>query len=209
MNSGFTFGGPIIRNKLFFFGDYQRTIDNAGYVVRTIVPTEAMRNGDFSAVTQHIYDPLTGDVGGNNRAQFANNIIPGQRISPIATQLMKFIPLPNLAAPLGQNNFAQAQTRQKTTDGFDAKVNYTLNQRDQMTARLSFMRPVVFDPGLFGQYGGPANGGFAGTGTNTSYSTAVTWTACRQQVDRVRPARRPQLLPQHDHHHRRRPDDEF
>ncbi len=176
MNSGFTFGGPIIRNKLFFFGDYQRTIDNAGYVVQTIVPTQAMRNGDFSAVTQHIYDPLTGDVGGNNRAQFANNIIPAQRISPIATQLMKFIPLPNVAAALGQNNFAQAQTREKTTDGFDAKVNYTLNQRDQMTARLSFMRPVVFDPGLFGQYGGPANGGFAGTGTNTSYSTAVTWT---------------------------------
>src|SRR5262249_2177319 len=48
--------------------------------------------------------------------------------------------------------------------------------RDQVSARLSFMRPVVFDPGLFGQYGGPANGGFAGTGTNTSYSSAVTWT---------------------------------
>ena len=45
-----------------------------------------------------------------------------------------------------------------------------------MSGRLSFMRPVVFDPGLFGQYGGPANGGFAGTGTNTAYSTAGTWT---------------------------------
>jgi hypothetical protein len=176
VNSGFTLGGPIIRNRLFFFGDYQRTIDNLGYVVRTIVPTEAMRNGDFSAVSQHIYDPLTGDVSGNNRAQFANNVIPAERISPIARNLMKFIPLPNTVAALGQNNFVQAQTREKTTDGFDAKVNYTLNARDQMSARLSFMRPVVFDPGLFGQYGGPANGGFAGTGTNTSYSTAVTWT---------------------------------
>ncbi len=45
-----------------------------------------------------------------------------------------------------------------------------------MSYRLSFMRPVVFDPGAFGEYGGPANGGFAGTGTNTSYSSAVTWT---------------------------------
>jgi hypothetical protein len=176
VNSGFTLGGPIMKNRLFFFGDYQRTIDNAGYVVRTIVPTQAMRNGDFSAVAQHIYDPTTGDASGNNRTPFDNNLILPQRISAIAQQLMKFIPLPNLAAPLGQNNFVQAQTRQKTTDGFDAKVNYTLNDRDQMSARLSFMRPVVFDPGLFGQYGGPANGGFAGTGTNTSYSTAVTWT---------------------------------
>jgi hypothetical protein len=176
VNSGFTFGGPIAKNKLFFFGDYQRTIDNAGYTVRTTVPTAAMRAGDFSAVSQKIYDPLTGDIGGNNRVPFANNQIPADRISPIAQQLMKFIPLPNISAPLGQNNFVQDQTREKTTDGFDAKVNYTPNQRDQMSARLSFMRPVVFDPGVFGQYGGPANGGFAGTGTNTSYSTALTWT---------------------------------
>src|SRR4029450_4438527 len=52
LNSGFTLGGPIVRNKFFFFGDYQRTIDNFGYVVRAIVPTMAMRSGDFSAVTQ-------------------------------------------------------------------------------------------------------------------------------------------------------------
>ena len=49
---GFTLGGPIVRSKLFFFGDYQRTIDNLGYVVRATVPTMAMRNGDFSAVAQ-------------------------------------------------------------------------------------------------------------------------------------------------------------
>src|SRR5262249_34133878 len=176
VNSGFTLGGPIVRNKLFFFGDYQRTIDNFGYVVRATVPTEAMRNGDFSAVSQHIYDPLTGDASGNNRATFANNQIPANRISPIARQLLSFIPLPNLAAPLGQNNYVKAQTREKTTDGFDAKVTHTMTERDSMSYRLSFMRPVVFDPGLFGEFGGPANGGFAGTGVNTAYSGAVTWT---------------------------------
>jgi len=175
-NGGATIGGPIVKNKFFFFGDYQRTIDNAGYVVRAIVPTAAFRNGDFSAVSQHIYDPLTGDINGNNRAVFANNLIPQNRISPISQRLLSFIPLPNIDAPLGQNNYAKAQTREKTTDGFDAKLTYTLNAKDQLSYRLSFMRPVVFDPGLYGQYGGPANGGFAGTGTNTSYSTAVTWT---------------------------------
>ena len=80
-------------------------------------------------------------------------------------------PSPTSRRALGQNNYQKAQTREKTTDGFDTKVNYTLNQKDQMSYRVSFMRPVVFDPGLFGKYGGPANGGFAGTGTNTSVST--------------------------------------
>ena len=51
-----------MRNKFFFFGDYQRTIDNLGYVVRATIPTMAMRNGDFSAVANGIYDPLTGAV---------------------------------------------------------------------------------------------------------------------------------------------------
>jgi Carboxypeptidase regulatory-like domain len=175
-NAGFTLGGPLVRNKLFFFGDYQRTIDNLGYIIRTTVPTAAMRNGDFSAVAQHIYDPLTGDINGNNRVAFDNNQIPANRISPIAAKLLALVPLPNLTAALGQNNFQQSQQRQKTTDGFDAKVNYTISEKDQMSYRASFMRPVVFDPGLFGQYGGPANGGFAGTGTNKSFSTAATWT---------------------------------
>ena len=177
LNSGFTLGGPIVRNKLFFFGDYQRTIDNTGYIVRATVPTVLQRQGNFTEVTNGIYDPTTGAINGTGRTAFAGNIIPAARISPIAQRLIGFIPLPNIPnAPYGQNNYTKPQVREKTTDGFDVKINHTLNQRDQMSYRVSFMRPVVFDPGLHGQYGGPANGGFAGEGTNNSSSSAATWT---------------------------------
>jgi len=177
LNSGFTLGGPIRKSKLFFFGDYQRTVDNAGYVVRATLPTALERQGIFTEVTNGIYDPTTGAVNGSGRTAFAGNILPANRISPIAQKMLAFIPMPNIAgAAFGQTNFTQAQVREKTTDGFDAKVSQTLNKRDQLSYRVSFMRPVVFDPGVYGIYGGPANGGFAGTGTNTSSSTAINWT---------------------------------
>ena len=174
---GFTLGGPILRNRLFYFGDYQRTIDNLGYIVRAVVPTMAMRNGDFSAVSNGIYDPMTGAVNGSGRTAFANNQIPQNRISPISRRLLALIPEPNIAgAALGQNNYQKAQVREKTTDAFDTKINYTVNDRNQVSGRVSFQRPVVFDPGPYNEYGGPANDGFAGTGTNTSISTAGNWT---------------------------------
>jgi hypothetical protein len=174
---GFTLGGPILRNKFFFFGDYQRTIDNLGYVVRATIPTMAMRNGDFSAVPNGIYDPVTGAVNGAGRTAFANNQIPQERISPIARRLIALLPEPNIPnVALGSNNYQKAQTREKTTDAFDTKINYTLSGKDQLSYRLSFMRPVVFDPAPYGEFGGPANDGFAGTGTNKSFSTAGNWT---------------------------------
>ena len=140
-------------------------------------------------------------------------MIPQDRISPIARRLLRSFPQPNIAgAPLGQPNFQKAQTREKTTDGFDAKMNYTLSAKDQLSYRVSFMRPVVFDPGPFGDYGGPANGGFAGTGTNKSISTAVDLDAHVHQHPAARRPRRPELLPQRrdragrrpQHEHRRR-----
>ena len=74
----------------------------------------AMRNGDFSAVAQRIYDPFTGNVDGTGRVAFANNQIPQDRISPIARRLLAFLPEPNFAgATLGQNNYREGADARK------------------------------------------------------------------------------------------------
>src|SRR5690606_699695 len=74
---GFVVGGPIRRNRLFFFGDYQRTNDNLGKVWRFFVPPAEWRGGDFSsAANPVIRDPLPGDAGGAHRAPRAHHLIP-------------------------------------------------------------------------------------------------------------------------------------
>jgi hypothetical protein len=175
---GFTLGGPIIRNRLFFFGDYIRTNDDLGRINRYTLPTEAMRNGDFSASSVPIFDPLTGDSTGAGRTQFPGNVIPANRISPIARQILSNVPLPNIqGAALGQVNYQDATIRERRTDGFDAKVNYQLSTKDQVAIRYSFQRPTVFEPSNYANnFGGPYQGGFIGTGVNKTQSAAGNWT---------------------------------
>jgi hypothetical protein len=181
LQSGFTLGGPIRHDKLFFFGDYQHIRDNAGRTTRAVIPPSAYRTGDFSASPTKIYDPLTGNADGTGRTPFPNNIIPADRISPIARAILANLPQPNVAAAAGQPNYQIDYARLKTTDSFDTKFNWQLSQRDQISARLSFLRPKLVDPAEFGPFGGskqgsPSGNGFSGTGTDTTYSTGLNYT---------------------------------
>ena len=181
LQSGFTLGGPIQHNSLFFFGDYQHIRDNAGRTTRSVIPPSAYRVGDFSASPTKIYDPLTGNPDGTGRTAFPNNVIPADRISPIARAILANLPQPNVDAAPGQPNYQVDYARVKTTDSFDSKINWQASQRDQIAARLSFLRPKLVDPAEFGAFGGskqgsPSGNGFSGTGTDTTYSTGLNYT---------------------------------
>src|ERR1051325_2404879 len=172
---GGNLGGPIIKNKTFIFGDYLRIADRRGDGYIITVPTAAFRAGDFSSQTQLVYDPTTGDrVTGVGRTPFPGNKIPAGQISPIAVKLLSFVPLPNLNNNL-TNNYASATTRSKDQDSFDIKVDHQQTDNDRFSARYSFQRPVVTDPGRFGIAGGGGKG-FAATGVNRTQSTAINYT---------------------------------
>ena len=182
--AGFTLGGPIIKNKLFYFGDYQYTTDARGVVNRLVVPYPEWFKGDFSNYKDNkgaliqIYDPATGTADGSGRTPFAGNIIQPNRISPVATKLLGFLKAPNIAgASLGTPNYIFNEVFKKTTNAFDTKVNYNINEKNVLSYRFSFQRPKVYQPDAYGIYGGPnSGGGFGGNGTQNTISTAGNYT---------------------------------
>jgi hypothetical protein len=187
LQAGFTLGGPIKRNKLFFFGDYVRTNDDSGRLTQGHVPEAQFRNGDFSAAPTKIYDPRTGNADGTGRTQFPNNQIPADRISPIARELISKIPMPNIpGAALGGNNYESPYVREKRTNQFDVKITYQL-ANDNVSVRHSHQNAASYDPGTFGIWGGLKP--FAGSGTNPTYNTTVNynrvWSASLVQEVRV------------------------
>jgi len=100
---GGTFGGPMKRDHLFFFGSYEGYRAKQDVFALFTVPNAALRTGDFSnalntnGTLQRIYDPLSGDMAtGTGRVQFENNIIPASRINAITKQLQTLYPMPNI-----------------------------------------------------------------------------------------------------------------
>jgi hypothetical protein len=176
---GFTLGGPIKQNKFFFFGDFQRTQDRLGTSYLFVVPTADFRNGDFSAAATRVYDPATGDAAGAGRTPFNNNQIPSDRISPIARAILSKIPLPNITnVALGVGNYAVNSYRDKNTNSFDVKLNYAVNQSNQLSYRLSYQKPTItqLPPNGYDVWGGPLGSGFMAEGTNATWSTGANWT---------------------------------
>jgi hypothetical protein len=166
-------GGPIIRNKTFFFGDYLRIADHQGQTDRLTIPTAQWRNGDFSNTNQIIYDPRTGNPDGSGRTPFPGNRIPDDRISAVSKRILALVGAPT-NGDLTQN-YEYNSIRVVDTDSFDFKVDHNATDSDRISVRYSFQRPVTFDPATWGTAGGPHGGGFQGTGVLKAQNGAINY----------------------------------
>ncbi len=128
---GGTIGGPIWRDKLFFFADYQgQRFDHPTTSNFITVFTDAERGGDFSQITTQLKNPLTG-------VPYQGNQIPLAQINPVAAALFtnKFYPTPINSNPI--NNAINQTNSAYNTDQGDAKLDWNITQKDRLSARYS------------------------------------------------------------------------
>jgi hypothetical protein len=149
---GGTVGGPIIKNKLFYFFNYDRTVFNSPLALVTTVPTALQKTGDFSqtfnqdGTLQQIFDPNSAVAGTNPsgaadvvRTAFPGNKIPAAAFDPIAVKLLAIYPNPTSAGdPItGLNNYSKNYTLGQPAHQYNFKMDYTLNERNTFSGRFS------------------------------------------------------------------------
>jgi hypothetical protein len=142
-NFGGSLGGPIKKNKLFFFGDYEGSREAARRLMTADVPLVSWRSGDFSGLSTTVVDPT--NIGADGRpTPFPGNRIPDSRISAVSRKVQEVFPLPNFgASTLQAGNFRQLFVG---TTGFtrfnmvDGRVDYNLSSRDLIFGRMSWRR---------------------------------------------------------------------
>lgn len=160
---GALLGGPIVRNKTFFFVNYEGTKEYTADTTQETVATPMEIRGDFSQsyfnnVPNRIFDPASYNPATKARQQFPNNIIPSNRIDPVAAAVAAFTPAPNRNSII--NNYFSNPRTDNTVHKGDLRIDHTFGSNDTLYGRYSkqdsFLSPESgLPPPAFGS-GDPA-----------------------------------------------------
>ncbi len=199
---GASIGGPIFKNKTFFFGDFETVRASSPVNIVATVPTDQQIGGDFSqamtydqdgnAVQNQIFDPFQIDPDSYTRPAYANNTIPAGEIDPVGQAILKLYPKPNTTgdAVSGANNYRNVLLAASNQTQFDVKIDQHFTDKSTLSGRYSMVFANGSTPTLFGD--GEFNDGLAYTervfndGITYSYSpTSRTLWTITAGLDRV------------------------
>ena len=175
---GGSIGGPIKKNKLLFFADWEGTFERSNRFVRASVPTANLREGNFSQFLGNpildgsgdailvrttegssvplqegmIFDPFSGNLDGTGRSVFSSggqlNVIPAARLNGPTMTLLDLVPTPNIPGAGETTNYFNSGTQRLNRNNIDAKINWNRNDKHQLWFKYSTMR-ATFNSGGF------------------------------------------------------------
>jgi len=144
-------GGPLLRDRTYFFANVDFLRERQGLSRLGTVPTEAHRRGDLSSLGTVVFDPFT-------RQPFKDNVIPPERMSPVARKILELFPLPNRPGTAG-NYLPNAILRDSETQA-NLRVDHRLGSRDEFTFRYSSGYMDLYEPYAEGTAAIPGFGDF-------------------------------------------------